>query len=241
MLSDLFRNLPDVTKNLLIINILMFVGIYFLPQFSHMLALHNIGSDLFKPHQIITHIFMHGSLMHLIFNMFMLVMFGGQLEKVWGAKKFLIVYFVSAIGAVILQLGINYYNYASVLNQFDAQGIDDIKNIVASINYSAKYPSYLIPGIEAELSNKVGMVGASGAIMGLLAAFGYLFPNQEIYLYMVLPIKAKVFIPILILLDLYLGVRNFEMDNIAHFAHIGGAIAGFIIVLIWNKKRDSFY
>jgi len=241
MISNLLRNLPDVTKNLLIINILMFDGIYFLPQFSGMLALHNIGSELFKPHQLLTHIFMHGSLPHLFFNMFALVMFGGQLEKVWGGKKFLIIYFASAAGALLLQLGINYYNYASVMSQYSIQDLSEIKDIVTNISYSAKYPSVLISGIEAELVNNVGMVGASGAIMGLLAGFGYLFPNTELYLYMLFPVKAKIFIPILILLDLYLGVRNFEFDNVAHFAHLGGAIAGFLLVYFWNKKRDNFY
>jgi membrane associated rhomboid family serine protease len=127
------------------------------------------------------------------------------------------------------------------MSQYSIQDLSEIKDIVTNISYSAKYPSVLISGIEAELVNNVGMVGASGAIMGLLAGFGYLFPNTELYLYMLFPVKAKIFIPILILLDLYLGVRNFEFDNVAHFAHLGGAIAGFLLVYFWNKKRDNFY
>lgn len=242
MISNLLRNLPEVVKNLLIINVLMFFGVQLFPQYNEFLALHNIGSELFMPHQLITHIFMHGSFAHLLFNMFALGMFGSTLEKVWGGKKFLIVYFVSAAGALFLQLLFNYYNYSSAIAGYSTSEIEQIKEIVSVIDFSSQYPRFLIPGIEAELYNNVGMVGASGAIMGLLAAFAYLFPNTELMLiFLPIPVKAKYFIPFYMLVELFLGVNRFEWDNIAHFAHLGGAIAGFILVFIWNKKRDSFY
>lgn len=239
MLSNLLRNIPEVTKNLLFINVLMYVGIQIFPQFSEMLSLHNIGSPLFKPHQLVTHIFMHGSLTHILFNMFALVMFGAQLEKVWGGKKFLIVYFVSALGALALQLGFNYYNYYSLVKDMDPATLDYFAQQAELIEYGREYPVALIEYFQY---NYVGMVGASGAIMGLLAAFAYLFPNTELMLiFLPIPIKAKYFIPFYMFVELFLGVNRFEWDNIAHFAHLGGAIAGFILVYFWNKKRDSFY
>jgi len=242
MISNLLRNLPEVVKNLLIINILMFLGIQLFPDYREMLALHNIGSDYFMPHQLITHIFMHGSFAHLLFNMFALAMFGSTLEKVWGGKKFLIVYFVSAAGALVLQLLFNYYNYSSALAGYSAVEIEQILTIAAEGRYFPDTQGHLISAVNTVIYNDVGMVGASGAIMGLLAAFAYLFPNTELMLiFLPIPVKAKYFIPFYMLVELFLGVNRFEWDNIAHFAHLGGAIAGFILVLIWNKKRDSFY
>jgi len=220
----------------------MFLGIQLFPDYREMLALHNIGSDYFMPHQLITHIFMHGSFAHLLFNMFALAMFGSTLEKVWGGKKFLIVYFVSAAGALVLQLLFNYYNYSSALAGYSAVEIEQILTIAAEGRYFPDTQGHLISAVNTVIYNDVGMVGASGAIMGLLAAFAYLFPNTELMLiFLPIPVKAKYFIPFYMLVELFLGVNRFEWDNIAHFAHLGGAIAGFILVLIWNKKRDSFY
>jgi membrane associated rhomboid family serine protease len=220
----------------------MFLGIQLFPDYREMLALHNIGSDYFMPHQLITHIFMHGSFAHLLFNMFALAMFGSTLEKVWGGKKFLIVYFVSAAGALVLQLLFNYYNYSSAMAGYSAVEIEQILTIAAEGRYFPETQGHLISAVNTVIYNDVGMVGASGAIMGLLAAFAYLFPNTELMLiFLPIPVKAKYFIPFYMLVELFLGVNRFEWDNIAHFAHLGGAIAGFILVLIWNKKRDSFY
>lgn len=220
----------------------MFLGIQLFPDYREMLALHNIGSDYFMPHQLITHIFMHGSFAHLLFNMFALAMFGSTLEKVWGGKKFLIVYFVSAAGALVLQLLFNYYNYSSAMAGYSAVEIEQILTIAAEGRYFPDTQGHLISAVNTVIYNDVGMVGASGAIMGLLAAFAYLFPNTELMLiFLPIPVKAKYFIPFYMLVELFLGVNRFEWDNIAHFAHLGGAIAGFILVLIWNKKRDSFY
>ena len=220
----------------------MFLGIQLFPDYREMLALHNIGSDYFMPHQLITHIFMHGSFAHLLFNMFALAMFGSTLEKVWGGKKFLIVYFVSAAGALVLQLLFNYYNYSSAMAGYSAVEIEQILTIAAEGRYFPDTQGHLISAVNAVIYNDVGMVGASGAIMGLLAAFAYLFPNTELMLiFLPIPVKAKYFIPFYMLVELFLGVNRFEWDNIAHFAHLGGAIAGFILILIWNKKRDSFY
>jgi membrane associated rhomboid family serine protease len=237
MLSNLLRNIPEITKNLLIINILMFLGVSLFPQFSQMLALHYFESDLFQPHQILTHIFMHGSIAHIAFNMFALVMFGSQLEKVWGTKKFLIIYFASAVGAMLLQMLFNWYQLqdatVDILSLMRTEGLE-------AIQQGKNYMDPTLAKYNAIFNG--GMVGASGAIMGLLAAFAYLFPNTELMLiFLPIPVKAKFFIPFYMLVELYLGVNQFDWDNIAHFAHIGGAIVGFVIVLIWNKNRNSFY
>ena len=238
MLSNLFRNIPPITLNLLIINVLMFFGVSVLPQFGEILSLHYFESSLFYPHQIITHIFMHGDITHLFFNMFMLVMVGSHLERVWNGKKYLIIYFVSAIGAVMLQYVSNWYQLKDVSPEvweiINTQGVELMTGFPKQ-NFS----NPILGNPNAALNN--GMVGASGAIMGLMASFAYLFPNTEFNIYFVLPVKAKYFIPVLIFIDLYLGTRNFEYDNVAHWAHIGGAIAGLFTTIIWNKNRSNFY
>jgi len=236
--------MPPITLNLLIINVIMYGALLTVPWVYENFALYNIGSGKFQPHQLLTHIFMHSrtSFAHIFMNMFGLVMFGSVIEKQIGAKKFLILYFVSAIGALALQLGLNYYDYYSVIKNYSANEMFEIQQYVSTISFDKKYPSDLIPGMEAVLANQNGMVGASGAIMGVLVAFAYYNPNTELMLiFLPIPIKAKYFIPVYMLIELSMGVRNFQWDNIAHWAHLGGALAGFILVSIWKKDRNSFY
>ncbi|MEZ7901323.1 MAG: membrane associated rhomboid family serine protease [Urechidicola sp.] len=239
MLSNLFRNLPPVTLNLLIINVLVYLGVMLFPQFYEMLSLHYVESTLFQPHQIVTHMFMHSKygITHIFFNMFALVMFGSAVEKQIGAKKFLILYFLSGLGAMSLQLLSYWYQLSDippeVLEFINTKGVE---TVLEGKNYSDP----ILGGYNAAMNG--GMVGASGAIMGVLVAFGYYNPNTELMLiFLPIPIKAKFFIPILIVLEMTLGVANFQWDNFAHWAHIGGAIAGFIIVSIWKKDRNNFY
>ncbi len=239
MISNLLRNLPPITLNLLIINILVYVGVFLFPQFYDMLSLHYVESELFSPHQFITHMFMHSNAgpMHIFFNMFALVMFGSAVEKLIGAKKFLILYFVSGIGAMLLQLVSYWYQLSDippdVLEFINTKGVETILE-------GKNYADPILGGYNAAMNG--GMVGASGAIMGVLVAFGYYNPNTELMLiFLPVPIKAKYFIPILIVLEMSLGVANFEWDNFAHWAHIGGALTGLLIVLLWKKDRNSFY
>lgn len=236
MLSNLFRNIPPITLNLLIINVIMFGGIYAFPQFYHVFALHYFESSLFQYHQLITHLFMHGDLTHLFFNMFMLVVIGSHLERTWSQKKYLIIYFISGFGAVALQFIFNWFQYKDISPEIWKIVTEEGGNIILE---GKNYSNPIIGDVNARLNGT--LVGASGAIMGLMASFAYLFPNTEFNIYFVLPLKAKYFIPILILIDLYLGVRNFELDNVAHWAHIGGAIAGLVTTMIWNKNRNNFY
>lgn len=234
MLSNLLRNIPPVTLNLIIINALLFFGIQVFPQFSQMLSLHYFESPFFKPHQILTHMFMHANFTHLFFNMFALGMFGAQLERELRAKRFLIIYFAAGIGAFLLHYLAIWYQLMDVnpeiMEFLKTEGAESLLN----------NQNYIDPVLaQNNLSLNTPMVGASGAIMGLLAAFAYVFPNVEIYLYFAIPIKAKFLMPIVILFELYLGTQNFQMDNVAHWAHIGGAITGLILVYFWSKKRGG--
>lgn len=196
-------NMPPVVKNLLIINVLVFLFQEFflksrpdLEEIYAMGLLWPIQSGLFKIWQPVTHLFMHGNWAHIFFNMFTLWMFGRMLENLWGSKRFLQVYLTSGLGAAAAHL----------------------------------------------LTSHDPALGASGAVMGLMAAFAYLFPNTEFYIYGLFPIRAKYLIGGLVLIDLFGGLTN-AGDNIAHWAHLGGALTGFLMVYFWNrdKKNRNFY
>ncbi|WP_344980651.1 rhomboid family intramembrane serine protease [Compostibacter hankyongensis] len=220
-----FRILPPIVKNLLIINVLVFLiqeaslRVFHYPL-ETLFALHYWQSELFRPYQLITHLFMHGSIGHIFFNMFALWMFGSILENTWGPKRFLIFYFICGIGAALCFLG------------------------VETIQYHRLTEGYLQGAVSAmELQGFLysPTLGASGAIFGLLVAFGYLFPNSLIYLYFFVPIKAKWFVIGYIVLELWSGMQNNPHDNVAHFAHLGGALFGFIMLKIWGRNRHRFY
>jgi membrane associated rhomboid family serine protease len=200
-----FGSIPPVVKNLLIINVLIYIAQYvfakqemYLEQWG---ALWSLKTGNFKVWQLVTHMFMHsiGSFSHILFNMITLWMFGTTLENFWGAKRFLQFYFICGLAAGLAQLFIQ--------------------------------PDFSFA------------VGASGAIMGLMAGFAYLFPNTSLYMMFIpIPVKAKIAIPLLMAIDLFGGISNTGGDNVAHWAHLGGAAAGFILVLIWNKtNRNNFY
>lgn len=222
---------PPVVKNLLIINVLVFLAQVTFQNNEHfsienLFALHDVRSVYFKPYQLVTHLFLHGSIGHIFFNMFALWMFGQTLENRFGSKRFLIFYFVSGLGAALLHLAVLYFELQPVWEAFRSLPPEQQAEIAQS-------PAFKI---------NVETVGASGAIFGCLAAFGYLFPNTMIYVYFLLPLKAKWFVLIYAGLELWMGIRNSAGDNVAHFAHLGGALAGFLLVLFWNKTdRRRFY
>jgi membrane associated rhomboid family serine protease len=171
--------------------------------------------------------FMHGGFDHILFNMLALWMFGSQLENYWGGKRFLQYYILTGLGAAVLHLIVLYFEMAPAFEQFKSAP-QEIQNLYL------RDPRFS-PHIQIT-------VGASGAIFGCLAAFGYLFPNTLIYVYFLIPIKAKWFVLIYGALELMLGISNSAGDTVAHFAHLGGAITGLIIVFIWNKtNRRTFY
>jgi membrane associated rhomboid family serine protease len=226
---------PPVIKNLIIINALVYLAQATLgeryPFITNYFALHDIHSVFFKPHQVISYMFMHGSVEHLLFNMLALWMFGSLLENSWGSRRFLFFYVVCGVGAALLHLAVLYNEMAPVW--------DYIHSFPQSEQNKYIYePGILVDGQAINAST----VGASGAIFGCLAAFGYLFPNSLIYVYFLIPIKAKWFVIIYGAIELWMGIRNSAGDNVAHFAHLGGAVVGLIIVYIWNKSnRKTLY
>jgi membrane associated rhomboid family serine protease len=218
-------NPRSVTFNLILINILFFLAssVWREPMIENC-ALFYPASPYFKPVQLVTHMFMHANFWHIFGNMFGLFMFGAILEKVWGPKRFLIFYFVTGLGAAILYLAVQaliVYNFTGTIHP----AADKIQE------FSKLTQIYATP-----------ILGASGAIFGILVAFGMLFPNSEIMLlFFPVPIKAKYLVTGYFLYELYAGIANNPGDEVAHFAHVGGALFGFILVTIWNRNRDYLY
>ena len=216
-----FRVLPTIVKHLLIINVLMFLAYITLIRFNidlnDILGLHFFKASDFRIYQLVTYMFMHGNFGHLFFNMFALWMFGNTLENIWGSKRFLLFYMVCGIGAGLCQELVQYIQYAASLAQYE------------TVNMSGR-----IISMDSYL-NMMTTVGASGAIYGLLLAFGMMFPNSLIYLYFFVPIKAKWFVIGYAVIELLTGVMS-ASDGVAHFAHLGGMLMGLIILLIWKKK-----
>ncbi len=232
-------SITGVVKHLLIINVLMFLaGIVFK---GDALALYYPGSEAFRPYQLVTHFFMHANLMHIFFNMFALVMFGSMLEMVWGPKRLLFYYLFCAFGAAALHMFVNYLEINHLTAEMSPDAVALVRQEGWEILQSGK--NYVDPLMsQLNLQYNTPVVGASGAIFGLLLAFGMLFPNQELMLiFFPVPIKAKYFIPVLMLIELFLGVRQFSWDNVAHFAHLGGALFGFLLILYWRSKGERMY
>lgn len=220
-----FSILPIVVKNLLIINGLFFLATIVSDVSWHVdlakyLGLHYFGASEFHPYQLVTYMFMHGSFAHLFFNMFALWMFGNTLENTWGPNRFLLFYFICGIGAGLTQELVQYIQYVTTLEGYDTVSIS---NMVISMD---------------EYLNLMTTVGASGAVYGILLAFGMMFPNSMIYLYFAIPIKAKWFVLIYGLIELISGF--FSVDNVAHFAHVGGMLFGLILILYWKKKGKLY-
>jgi membrane associated rhomboid family serine protease len=243
MFSNLLKNISPVVKNLLLINILFYIAQWTIPSFTQNLELYPISSEDFKPWQLATHFFMHSpySIGHIFFNMFALIIFGSQLERVWGAQRFLGYYISCALGAAVLHLGVNYYRIHIIEINLSLEDLELFRN--SAYDAFQKGMNFKDPVLaQLNLLHHTPMLGASGAVFGLLAAFGYLFPNTELMLlFPPIPIKAKYFVIGYAALELYLGVSNNPSDNVAHFAHLGGALVGIIIVLYWGKNRNSFF
>ncbi len=239
------RNITEAIKHLIIINVIIFIAPLFLKMnFTDIGALHLTENENFGFWQYFTHIFMHGSISHLLFNMYGLWAFGTPLERMWGKGKFLFFYFSAGIGAGIIYSLINYYQFNDIYNQLINMGISS--NEIQNILQTGQYNSAIISLSNNEMSEFYSLyhspaVGASGAIYGVLVAFGMAYPNTKLALmFLPIPISAKYFIPLMILGDLFFGVTKYSIGNIAHFAHIGGAIIGFAIALYW-KKKGSYY
>jgi membrane associated rhomboid family serine protease len=227
-----FQTIPPVIKNLLIINVLVFLAQQTLgPDIAlkilNLFALHDLHSVYFRPHQLVTYLFLHGGWDHIFFNMLALWMFGAILENYWGGKRFLIFYVVCGIGAAVFHLAVLYHEMSPVMEAVRFQvPIDQQQELLYSPEFRVN---------EATL-------GASGAVFGCLAAFGYLFPNSLIYLYFFVPIKAKWMVLGYAAIELFSGIRSSAGDNVAHWAHLGGGLVGLLLVIYWNRSnRRNFY
>ena len=216
-----FRVLPPVVKHLLIINVLLYLATFTMNRFqidlTDYLGLHFFKASDFRAYQLITYMFMHGNFEHLFFNMFALWMFGNTLENIWGSKRFLWFYMLCGVGAGLCQEVVQYIQYATTLAQYDSVNLGG-GQVISMANYL----------------NMLNTVGASGAIYGLLLAFGMMFPNSMIYLYFFVPIKAKWFVIGYAVIELVSGFIG--GGNVAHFAHLGGMLFGLILILVWKKK-----
>mgnify|MGYP002858428279 FL=1 len=208
----MINRMTPVVKNLVIINVLVFLAQSAMPGIEPILMGHYPLGKNFEPWQVISHMFMHGSLTHIFFNMFALVVFGSALERAWGSKRFLQYYMLCGIGAFFL---------------YEATVGYEVLQLTNSISYN---------GIAGRV------VGASGCVYGLLLGFGMLFPNTElILLFPPIPIKAKYFVIIYGLIELSLAMSNSPGDNVAHVAHLGGMVFGFLLIKQWQKNRKNFY
>ena len=231
----MFQQLTPITKNIIILNVIVFVLAYIFPQMLGYFAAFFPTSPYFKSWQIITHMFMHGGFMHIAFNMLTLASFGPVLERFLGDKKFLILYFLSGLGAFVL------FNLWELFQLYqDAKPMIAEGYAFSDILYGnfGEIPRNLEESAMsvAEIL-KTPMVGASGAIFGVIAAFSVLYPNAEMFIMFIpFPIKAKVLFPIAIVVSLFLGISG-SGGNIAHFARIGGALVGFLLVKYWGRNR----
>ena len=232
----MMNRMTDAVKHLIIINVVVFIATFVLKMgFSDSLALYFPENPSFGFWQYFTTMFVHAGPMHIIFNMYALWAFGTPLEQIWGRNKFLFFYFSAGLGASAIYTAVNYYQFNGLVEQLSSLGAtsSDIQNILDS-------PYVQSNVLAAELQNiyHTPAVGASGAIYGVLVAFGMMYPNAKLALiFFPVPIAAKYFIPLIILGDLFFGITG-AATGIAHFAHIGGAIIGFIIAFYW--KRNQF-
>ncbi|MFW5656219.1 MAG: rhomboid family intramembrane serine protease [Bacteroidota bacterium] len=240
-----FGSIPLVVKNLLIINIIMLLATWvvrntFGIDLNRVLGLFFFRSESFMPIQIVTHMFMHGGLTHLFFNMFALWMFGRVLESVWGPKRFFIYYMVTGLGAVFLHTLVNYIGLKSAMNQLTPDQVNLV--FERGTEYLQNRQVFTDPAMEKlQLILNTPTVGASGAVFGVLLGFGMLFPNTQLMLlFPPIPIKAKYFVIAYGALELYLGISQ-PGSNVAHFAHLGGMIFGFILIKYWDKTTHDFY
>ena len=249
----MFASTPPITRNLVILNALFFLakllvasqGIYL----DYVLGSFFPASPNFHLYQILTHMFMHGDWMHILFNMIALWSFGSAIEQTLGQKKYLTLYFVCGIGAYILFNVWNYFQVQEVLQRLHEQGADIARiyrNAAIDMHGRAANPQEWGPEVGGNPQDvmqllsylQTPMVGASGAIYGLLVAFAMMYPNARIMLlFPPIPIKAKILMPILIFVELYLGMNNYQGDNIAHIAHLGGAVIAFFMIRHWTKNR----
>jgi membrane associated rhomboid family serine protease len=239
-------NVPVVTKNLIIINALFWLATVVLRRtgvdLNDILGLHYIGSDRFFPTQLLTYMFMHdaGSFSHILFNMFAVFIFGRVIEQVWGPKRFLLYYLITGIGAGLVQQVAWYVDLRPFLQAVDDYLINGDSAVLSrylNIVEGVIYPSDMVVAAKEQLLDRMVTVGASGAVFGILLAFGMLFPNAPLFIMFIpIPIKAKYMVIGYGVIEFFAGVSRVSGDNVAHFAHLGGMLFGFFLIRHWKKK-----
>ncbi len=238
--------ITETVKHLIILNAILFAATILVPtiDLGDWLALYFPKNEHFGVWQFVSHMFMHGSFMHILFNMYALWAFGSPLEQMWGKNKFLFFYFSAGIGAGLIYTAVNYFQFNNIFNELIGAGISNTE--IQTLLETGRYNTDILNQIsEKRLTDlyqiyNTPAVGASGAIYGVLVAFGMSFPNAKLALiFFPVPIAAKYFIPVLIAIDLFSGVTGFSLfgGGIAHFAHVGGALIGFIMMQYWKKTQ----
>jgi membrane associated rhomboid family serine protease len=264
----MFRFTP-VVKNLLLVNVVVFLGTLFLDVYQesvHFFALYYMGSDNFRAWQFVTYMFLHGDLMHLFGNMIGLAVFGPWLEELWGSPRFLQYYLITGLGAAVLFMGVDYFEHRQMQQDVDAYFSNPSPELYVEVvqeHFGRFYPSvrpladqyYQSPdntAIQAqaaqtlrqlvELGMNIPMLGASGAIFGLLLAAGLLFPHRRIMLLIPpIPIRVRVFVILYGALEVYLLMKRVPTDNVAHMAHLGGMFVGYVLLLVWGEARNRYH
>jgi membrane associated rhomboid family serine protease len=236
----MLNQLPVVTKNILIINILLYLGCEAIPILKEPLTGYYFESESFRFWQIITHMFMHGGITHLFMNMFGVYMFGALLESYWGAKKFLNYYLICGLGAFALHQFISYIEIHRLISQMPSELVTEVlANGRQALMESKNFVDH--NAAQLNLAMNVGLVGASGCLFGLLIAYGMLFPNSELMLlFLPFPVKARYFVIGYGAIELLLALANRQGDNVAHYAHIGGMLIGFVILKYWQKQGKLY-
>ncbi len=244
---------PKIIKQLILVNVVFFALSMISPKFFDLFAMHFPLNPQFRWWQVITHMFMHGGIWHILFNMYALWAFGSPIVARYGVNRFLAFYFISGLGALALFLGVEYYRFTQDFRQLAGLGIP-AENIWAVLQHPDSgtigryFPQLLIsPEVQKIFDDlnsiyHLTMLGASGAIYGILVAFAFFYPRVKLMLiFLPYPLDAKYFVPLLILMDIVFGFTNYLHTNIAHFAHVGGALTGLLLLWFWRNRRDEYY
>ncbi len=227
-------NLTPAVKNIIIINVLIYLACFVVPGLNDALTGYYFASPNFRPWQIVTHMFMHSmsDFTHIFFNMYALYLFGTALENYWGTKKFVIYYLTCGVGAFFLHMGVGYFEIQKMM-----QSLTDKEIYQVMITGLQEGKEYKVQMVELYSAINTGVVGASGAVFGVLLGFGMLFPNTELMLlFPPIPLKAKYFVMIYGAIEFYLAMRQTTGDNVAHYAHLGGMLFGYLLLKYWQKN-----
>lgn len=231
-------NLTPAVKNIIIINVLIYLACFVVPGLNDALTGYYFASPNFRPWQIVTHMFMHSQydFTHIFFNMYALYLFGTALENYWGTKRFVIYYMTCGVGAFFLHMGVSYFEIQKMISVLSDREIYQVM-----ITGLEEGKAYKVQMVELYSAINTGVVGASGAVFGVLLGFGMLFPNTELMLlFPPIPLKAKYFVMIYGAIEFFLAMRQTTGDNVAHYAHLGGMLFGYLLLKYWQKKGSAW-